>query len=336
MIIKENYSLQAHHTFHLPIKSRWYIEYESIEELKKILKEDLLQKHSFLHIGGGSNLLFIQDYNGVILHSGIQYIDILEEKDDSILLKVGSGMIWDDFVKYCVNNNWGGTENLSMIPGEVGASAVQNIGAYGAEVKDIIENVNTIEIATGHERTFKNMDCKYNYRESVFKKELKGKYIVTSVEYRVRKNPVFNLSYGNLKEALSNYDTITLQNIREAVMTIRESKLPDPNTFGNAGSFFMNPIISLKQYKKLHEKYPDMPHYPIDDKHVKVPAGWMIDRCGWKGKEHGGAAVYDKQSLVLINKNDATPKDVIELSQQIQKSVKDTYDITIYPEVNFI
>ncbi|MCH5328927.1 MAG: UDP-N-acetylmuramate dehydrogenase [Coprobacter sp.] len=336
MTIRENYSLQAHHTFHLPVSARWYVEYGSTEELKNLLQTDLVKQHPLLHIGGGSNLLFTKDYEGVVLHSAIRHIEILEEDEDSVQLSVGAGVVWDDFVSHCVENNWGGVENLSLIPGEAGASAVQNIGAYGVEVKDVIERVNVVEVSTGQEYQFTRAECRYGYRESIFKKEWKGRFIVTSVVYRVQKNPVFNLTYGHLEEALSGYGEITLKNIRETVIAMRNSKLPDPDKTGSAGSFFMNPVIARSQYDRLKEKYPDMPHYPVDGEQVKVPAGWLIDRCGWKGREHGGAAVHDKQCLVLVNKRQATAKDIMELAEMIQNSVKETYDIAIVPEVNFI
>ncbi len=333
--IEENKSLQQLHTFHLSVSSRWFVEYQSVKELIDLLKTDLLRENPFLQIGGGSNLLFMSDYEGVILHSKIRFIEVVSETSEYVTVKAGSGVVWDDFVKYSVSNGWGGAENLSLIPGEVGASAVQNIGAYGVEVKDIILQVEAIEVATGKERTFTTAECMYGYRDSIFKKELKGKYIITSVVYLLRKNPVYHLNYGNLRHAIGN-KSINLQTIRDTVIEIRKSKLPDPDDYGNAGSFFMNPVIPVSQYDLLKEKYPEMPFYPVDAQFVKVPAAWLIDKAGWKSKMLGGAAVHDKQCLVLINKNNAVAKDIIDLAQNIVDSVKSLYGITIKPEVNYI
>lgn len=333
--IEENKPLQQLHTFHLPVSARWYAEYQSVQDILDLLKTDLLRQNPFLQIGGGSNLLFMSDYEGVILHSGIKYTEVIEETSDYVLVKAGSGVVWDDFVEYLVKKEWGGAENLSLIPGEIGASAVQNIGAYGVEVKDIINHVEAIEIATGYERSFTPEECRYGYRDSIFKKELKGKYIITAVAYKLWKHPDYHLDYGNLREAIGNRE-INLRTIRNAVIEIRKAKLPDPDEYGNAGSFFMNPVITRSQYDLLKEKYPEMPCYIINDQYVKVPAAWLIDKAGWKGKTVGGAAVHEKQCLVLINKDNATAKNVVELAQSIVDSVKTLYGISISPEVNYI
>ena len=334
--VKENYSIKELHTFRMPVYARWFVEYETVDELRSLLQSDLLKQNKFLPIGGGSNLLFVRErYEGVLLHSAIKEISILQETESEVVVKVGAGIVWDDFVAYCVSQGWGGAENLSYIPGEVGASAVQNIGAYGVEVKDIIHEVETIEIATGADRVFQNSECEYGYRSSIFKHELKGKYIVTAVSYRLQKIPTLHLDYGNLRNSLPEGD-ITLADVREAVIGIRRSKLPEPDECGSAGSFFMNPVIPVEQYEQLKTTYPDMPHYVVDEAHVKVPAGWLIDRCGWKGKSVGGAAVYEKQCLVLVNKHNALPSDVVTLAEMIRQSVQETYGITINPEVNYI
>ncbi len=334
--IEENYFIQALHTFRMPVYARWFVEYDTVEDLVSLLQSDLLRTHPFLPMGGGSNLLFVHEhYDGVLLHSAIRSVELLNETDSEVLVKVGAGVVWDDFVADCVAKGWGGAENLSYIPGEVGASAVQNIGAYGVEVKDIIVEVETIEVATGTPRIFQNAECEYGYRSSIFKHELKGKYIVTAVTYRLQKQPHLHLDYGNLRSSLPE-GNITIADVRRAVIAIRRAKLPEPDEYGSAGSFFMNPVIPVEQYEKLKASYPDMPHYVVDQGHVKVPAGWLIDRCGWKGKEEGGAAVYEKQCLVLINKKNARPSDVVRLAEKIKQSVHDTYGITINPEVNYI
>ncbi len=335
MTIQENYSLLSHNTFGIEASCRYFAEYTSVADLLQLLQSPLLVASPFFHIGGGSNLLFLSDYQGVILHSLISDIEVVDETDTTIDLRVGAGVVWDALVAHCVDNGWGGVENLSAIPGEVGASAVQNSGAYGVEAKDVIVRVETVAVADNSIRIFEQNECNYGYRRSIFKEDLKGKYIVTAVVYRLSKQPQFNISYGNLKELLGDKEP-TLQAIRSAVIEVRDSKLPDPAKVGNAGSFFMNPIIPIEQYTTLKVTYPAMPHYVVDDTHVKVPAAWLIDQCGWKGVEHGGAAVHSKQPLVLINKNGATATQVKELAARIQQSVKESYGIDISPEVNYI
>lgn len=330
------YSLFSHNTFGINANADTFLEYSSVEDLKQLLARKELFSKPFLHIGRGSNLLFVSDYKGTILHSRIDGIEIIDETDESITLRVGAGVVWDDFVAYCVEHKWGGAENLSLIPGEVGASAVQNIGAYGVEAGDLIEKVETVDVFTAEERVFTKADCCFSYRQSIFKAELKGKYIVTYVTYKLNKKMVYNLEYGNIKAELDKYDKIDLSTIRHAIISIRESKLPDPQIEGNAGSFFMNPLISRKQFTDLKQDYPDIPHYDVDENCVKIPAAWMIDRCGWKGKTMGNAGVHAKQALVLVNKGGATGKEIIDLSRAIQASVKERFGVNIYPEVNFI
>ncbi len=337
-MIKEytNYSLLPYNTFGIDVKAASFIEYSSVEDLKNILSRDAFVSRPFLHIGGGSNLLFTTDYAGTILHSQMKGMEVVAEEGDSVYIRVSSGVVWDDFVAYCVSQGWGGAENLSLIPGEVGASAVQNIGAYGVEAKDLISQVETVEVATGSDRTFTNEDCCFSYRQSIFKNELKGRYIVTYVTYRLSKNPVFNLEYGNIRAELGKYGEVNLYTIRQSLIAIREDKLPDPKVEGNAGSFFMNPIIPRAQFEALQKVYEKMPFYVVDEERIKVPAGWMIDQCGWKGKVLGRVGVHNKQALVLVNKGGATGQDVIELSKAVQAAVKDKFGIEIRPEVNFI
>lgn len=337
MNIQENYSLLSHNTFGMDVKASVFMEYASEDELMEILQKHLCCMDKWLHIGGGSNLLFTDDYQGVILHSSIKGYEIVDETDDDVLIKVGAGETWDDFVAYTVEHGWYGAENLSLIPGEVGASAVQNIGAYGVEAKDLIDRVDTLEVATSQSRSFCNADCKYAYRESIFKNELKGKYIVTYVTYRLKKKPVFHLEYGNVKDELEKAGkAITLGHVREVIIRIREAKLPDPQKQGNAGSFFMNPVVPYTLFESLLAVYPRMPHYIIDAERVKIPAAWLIDQCGWKGKRLGNAGVHDKQALVLVNCGGATGKEIIRLSENIQQSVSEKFGIVISPEVNFI
>lgn len=336
MDIRKDCSLLLHNTFGMDVKASLFIEYVSVEELKSILHEYLKDEH-WLHIGGGSNLLFTGDFPGVILHSAIKGYELLEENNEEVIVRVGAGEVWDDFVAYTVAKGWYGAENLSLIPGEVGASAVQNIGAYGVEVKDLITQVDTIEVATGQERTFANEECGYAYRESVFKLSLKRRFIVTKVSFRLKKTPSYHLDYGHVRAELEKRGCeLTLENVRRTIIEIREAKLPDPKIQGNAGSFFMNPIVSRTQFAALSAQYPQLPHYEVDAGRVKIPAAWMIEQCGWKGKQCGRAGVHGKQALVLVNLGGATGEEIIRLSEEIQKSVFNKFGVHISPEVNFI
>ena len=337
MNIQHNYPLLAHNTFGMDVEASVFVEYESVTELKEILLHQLCPEGKWLHIGGGSNLLFTGDFDGMILHSAIKGFEVVSENEEEVLVRAGAGEVWDDFVAYTVEKGWYGAENLSLIPGEVGASAVQNIGAYGVEAKDLIVKVDTLEVETGKERVFGNEECGYAYRESVFKHALKGKYIVTHVTYCLSKHPSYRLDYGNVRAELEKRGCeLTLENVRQTIIDIRESKLPDPKVQGNAGSFFMNPIVPRPLFEELQGKYPSMPFYEVDAERVKIPAAWMIDQCGWKGKQLGRAGVHNKQALVLVNCGGATGQEIIALSEEIQRSVFDKFGVRISPEVNFI
>lgn len=321
-----------HNTFHIPATADRYVEYTSVEELQDIIPT--LQGRPFLHIGGGSNLLFTRNYEGTIIHSRILGAETVEEDADTIQLRVGSGEVWDDFVAHCVSHGWYGAENLSLIPGEVGASAVQNIGAYGVEAKDLIDEVECIDLVTGEWRVFNNSQCNYAYRSSIFKHEMKGRYAVVYVDYRLSKHFRPKLEYGNLSTYLEG-KAITPATVRQAIIDIRRSKLPDPEVLGNAGSFFMNPVVSIEKYEEIRREYPDVPHYDVPDG-VKIPAGWLIEQCGWKGKALGRAAVHDRQALVLVNLGGATGAEVLHLCHTIQSEVSRQFGIDINPEVNVI
>jgi UDP-N-acetylmuramate dehydrogenase len=336
MKITQHASLLPYNTFGINVTADYLIEYESATDLQSVLRSEIVQNNRILHIGGGSNLLFLADYNGVILHSEIKFIKKVSEDENAVFLEVGSSVNWDDFVGYCVSNNLGGVENLSLIPGETGASAVQNIGAYGVEVREVIVEVNAVEVETACLRTFNNEDCKYGYRDSIFKNELKGNYIITSILFRLEKKPVFRLHYQHLEEEVLKTGVINLQNIRKTIIRIRETKLPDPKITGNAGSFFMNPVISKEHFLTLQALYPQMPHYYDSELKEKIPAGWLIDQCGWKGKHIGNAGVHANQALVLVNLGGATGQEIAYLANQIQLSVKEKFGIDLKPEVNFI
>lgn len=332
-----NCSLLPYNTFGMDVKASRFVEYASVEELRGLWNAEREAVARALHIGGGSNLLFASDYEGLILHSAIKGYTVVKETEEEVEVRVGAGEVWDDFVAYTVANGWYGAENLSLIPGEVGASAVQNIGAYGVEAKDLIVSVDTFGLETGEERRFMREECRYAYRESVFKQKQKGKYAVTFVTYRLKKHPVFHLEYGNIRAELEKQGCLVdLENVRRIIIAIRQAKLPDPKVLGNAGSFFMNPVVPKMQFEALLAQYPDMPHYPVDDAHVKIPAGWMIDRCGWKGKRVGHAGVHEKQALVLVNCGGATGKEVMHLAEEIVASVRERFGVTIRPEVNYI
>lgn len=336
MKITEQASLLPFNTFNIDAKALHLIEYDSVLDLQEVLKMEVVAANKLLHVGSGSNLLFMADFDGVVLHSDIRFINKVSETDEHILVEAGGGVVWDDFVAWCVEKGWGGVENLSLIPGEVGASAVQNIGAYGVEVKDVIEVVNTVEIATGQARAFSNVECAYGYRESIFKRELKGRYIVTSVVFRLDKQVVYKLEYQHLEEEVRKNGEIDLKNIRETIIAVRESKLPDPKVLGNAGSFFMNPVVPKAQYHELQAQYPQMPHYYVSESEEKIPAGWLIDQCGWKGKCIGNAGVHKNQALVLVNTGGASGAEIVRLAEEIQRSVKDKFGILLQPEVNYI
>lgn len=321
-------------TFGIDVSASSFFEYHSEDELQKKIETGGISM-PYLHIGSGSNLLFIKDYEGTVLHSRITEIEVIAENENQVSVRVGAGMIWDDFVAYCVGKGWYGLENLSLIPGEVGASAVQNIGAYGVEVKDFITSVNTISIF-GKKRVFQTRECEYAYRKSIFKRPEMKSVFVTYVTFCLSKKESYTLDYGTIRQELTKYSIVDLETLRRVIIEIRESKLPDPKILGNAGSFFMNPIVSRVQFEELQRQFPSMPHYDIDEERVKIPAGWMIDQCGWKGKALGPAAVHDKQALVLVNLGGATGSDIVALSDAVRASVYEKFRIEIFPEVNFI
>lgn len=321
-------------TFGFDVKAALYAEYDSVEELEKMIAEGRITS-PFLHMGCGSNLLFVKDYDGIVLHSRIGGMEVTAEDDEQVCVRVGAGVIWDDFVAYCVERGWYGAENLSLIPGETGASAVQNIGAYGVEVKDLILSVETINIR-GEKRIYQKDECEYAYRKSLFKKPEMKSVFVTYVNFILGKKERYTLDYGTIRQELAKHPAVNLATLRQVIIDIRNSKLPDPKVLGNAGSFFMNPIVPRALFERLLHQYPSMPHYEVDADRVKIPAGWMIDQCGWKGKALGPAAVHDKQALVLVNLGGATGKDVVALSDAVRASVKEKFGVEIWPEVNFI
>ena len=334
----KNYSLLGHNTFGIEATCSRFLEYATAEEAREVAAIIREEQKPYLIIGGGSNLLLTADYEGTVVHAAVKGMEPTEQADGTLLLRCGAGEVWDDVVAYCVEQGWHGAENLSIIPGEVGASAVQNIGAYGAEVKDLIAKVEAVEIASGKTVSFSNDDCEYGYRQSRFKHEWKDRYLITQVTYRLSHTFTPRLDYGNIRTELERKGIAqpTAQQLRQAIIDIRNAKLPDPKVEGNAGSFFMNPVVGREKYEQLAAEYPGMPHYTIDAEHEKIPAGWMIDRCGWKGRSLGRAGVHDKQALVLVNRGDATGNEIVRLMHAIQQDVKEKFGIDIHPEVNVI
>lgn len=331
----ENYDLSGLNTFRIKARCALYIEYDTVDELKALDYKSLPQP--IMHIGAGSNLLFTKDFPGTILHSGVKFIKFVDLGLDEVLMTVGAGVVFDDFVaKTCEAGLWG-AENLSLIPGEVGAAAVQNIGAYGVEVKDIIAGVVCLDTSDWSKIIFKTPECRYAYRDSMFKQQ-KGRYIITSVLFRLTRKYSPKLDYGGGRAALGeNTSNLTPGQLREAIIKIRRQKLPDPAEIGNAGSFFKNPVMPRRQYEAIVAAEGEVPHYDLPDEMVKVPAAWMIERCGFKGKRLGGALVYEKQPLVIINANgEADAQDILDLEKQIITEVKRRFGVELHPEVEHV
>ncbi len=328
-----NYSLKEHNTFGIEARCSRFLEYSTVEEAKGVAAILRETKEPYIIIGGGSNLLLTRDFEGIVVHSALMGVDI-----DGCRMTCGSGMEWDRVVALAVEQGLYGAENLSSIPGDVGASAVQNIGAYGVEAKDLIVEVEAIEIATGLLRTFSNADCQYGYRDSRFKHDWKNQFLMTHVTYALQSTFEPKLDYGNIRAELERkgISNPTAAQLRTVIIEIRNAKLPDPKVMGNAGSFFMNPVVSREKYESLAAQYEGMPHYTIDSNHEKIPAGWMIEQCGWKGRSLGRAGVHDKQALVLVNRGGATGAEVVTLCETIRKDVREKFGIDIHPEVNII
>jgi len=335
MEIKQNISLKPYNTFGVEVNAKSFVEVNNAEELKEVLKENDKQ---ILILGGGSNVLFTRDFNGLVIKNNLTGISIIKEDDTSVWLKVGAGEIWHQFVLFCLEKNYAGLENLSLIPGNVGASPMQNIGAYGVEVKDVITEVEAFDLNTFSIQKFSNSACEFGYRTSVFKTSEKGNYFITAVTYKLKKQAEINTSYGAIENELlrMNVSSPSIKDVSDAVINIRSSKLPDPKKIGNSGSFFKNPIVSLLQKNKILKDYPNAPNYPQRDGSFKMAAGWLIEQCGWKGKCLGDYGVHDKQALVLVNYGSAKGSDIFELSEEIIKSVIDTFGIELEREVNIL
>lgn len=332
-----DFNLKEHNTFGIDVKCRRFIEFESVDELLQIVNSLTDADKPLLVLGGGSNMLFTADYEGTVLHSAIKG-HVAVQTDEGIMLRCGSGEVWDDIVSLCVSNRMYGAENLSLIPGDVGASAVQNIGAYGAEAKDIILKVEAVDLQTGKMCEFTNEECEYAYRKSKFKGEWRNRFVITYVTYKLSEVFCPCLDYGNIRAELEkrNIKVPTAEQLRNVIIDIRNEKLPDPKVEGNAGSFFMNPVVPKAKYEELVARFGNVPHYSVDDNNEKIPAGWMIDQCGWKGKSLGKAGVHSRQALVLVNRGGVEGKDIVALCDAIKRDVRDKFGIDIVPEVNII
>jgi UDP-N-acetylmuramate dehydrogenase len=339
MKLQEHFPLKDITTFHAKVYAKHYTEFASMDELKEILLSPEVKGKQFMILGGGSNVLFTGDYNGIIIRNAIKGIEIIKEEGNDVFIRARSGEKWHDFVLYCVGKGYAGIENLSLIPGTVGAGPIQNIGAYGVELKDVLSEVEALNIHTLEVRKFSNSECNFGYRESIFKGKEKGNYIILSVTLKLNKDPnKVNTTYGTISKELEAMGVTnpTIADISKAVINIRSSKLPDPEKIGNAGSFFKNPIITNARFEKLKTQFPDIVSFAAHEGHTKLAAGWLIEQCGWKGKRIGDAGVHKDQALVLVNYGDATGKEIYDLSTQVIKSVKDKFDIELEREVNMI
>ena len=338
MIVQKDVQLKPFNTFGIEATAKYFIEVSSIDQLQGILQSPDYQSTERLILGGGSNMLLTKNFDGLVIKIAIKGFEVVNENEDNIWIKAGAGLGWHDLVMQCVNQNYAGMENLSLIPGTVGAAPMQNIGAYGIEIKEVFEELQALEIATGEIKTFDKAMCNFGYRESIFKHEAKGKYIILNVTFKLNKRPTFHIEYGAIKDTLAemNISEMSIKSISDAVIHIRQSKLPNPAEIGNAGSFFKNPEILKSQFEDLKAQFPTIPSYPVSETTTKVPAGWLIEQAGWKGQRFGNVGVHAKQALVLVNYGGGKGQEIKELSQKIQASVKEKFGIQLSAEVNFI
>lgn len=337
-MLETNVNLQPHNTFGLTSFAKKFVRFSTEAELKAILTQNRVEKEDLLVLGGGSNILLTQDVDCLVLKNELKGIEIIGEDDTYKYVRAAAGEVWHDFVLYAIEQNLGGIENLSLIPGSTGAAPMQNIGAYGVEIKDVFHELEALHIESLSIKKFKGEDCQFGYRESVFKGDLKGQYIILSMTLRLKKNPDLNTTYGAIETELENngITTPTIRDVSNAVIAIRQSKLPDPKKIGNSGSFFKNPVIHQSEFEKLLEKFPTISHYRVDENHVKLAAGWLIDQAGWKGKTFDNYGVHKNQALVLVNYGGASGSDIYKLSQTILDSVFERYGVLLEREVNII
>ena len=331
-----NFNLRELNTFKIEARAKYFGSIERKEDLDELIKSEMFAKNKHFVMGGGSNVLFQTDFDGIIIHMENKGIEIVDDTNSYVFVRAQAGEVWDDFVAYCVENGLGGVENLSMIPGTVGASPVQNIGAYGVELKDVFHEANILNLDTYKQETYDYNKCKFGYRDSIFKNELKAKAIVSNVIFRLQKNPVLNLSYKELNIRISEIKNPGIQDVRNTVIKIRTEKLPDPEITPNAGSFFKNPVISKFQFKKLLVENPDLINFPVNEINVKLAAGQLIDLCGWKQIQEGKVAVHPNHALVIINKGNASGSEIVEFSEEVKQSVFEKFGVILEPEVRIL
>ena len=337
-VVQEYKSLKAYNSFGIEVKSRYFVEVLTERDLEELLQSPIIAQHELLVLGGGSNILFTRDFEGLIIKMSIPGISVIPGNNDEIIVSSGAGVVWNDLVNYCVSNGFAGIENLSLIPGTVGASPIQNIGAYGVELKDVFHSCNAYNISTGQPRTFSFEDCRFGYRDSIFKNELKNKYIITRVNFKLTKTGHINTQYGAINEELAKrgISDPDIADISEVVAAIRVSKLPDPSTIGNAGSFFKNPVIARDEFQRLISTFPNIVNFPAPGGKVKIAAGWLIEQCGFKGKVVGNTGTWKNQALVLVNHGGATGHEVYSFSEQIIEDVDAKFGIRLEREVNIL
>jgi UDP-N-acetylmuramate dehydrogenase len=338
MQIQKNISLKPYNTFGINANAKYFSLFENVNELEELFSNSTFSiQNPTLILGGGSNILLTKDFDGIVLKNEIKGIEVVKEDEDHIYIKAGAGENWHQFVLYCVKNNYAGVENLSLIPGNVGASPMQNIGAYGVEIKDVFHELEAFHKNDKSVQKFSLKDCSFGYRESVFKNKFKDQFVITSVTYRLNKKPSLNTSYGAINQELERMGVKeSIQSISQAVINIRTSKLPDPKEIGNAGSFFKNPVIMNEQFTELKKAFPNIVAFPSDDNHTKLAAGWLIEQCGWKGYRKNDAGCYPKQALVLVNYGNASGNEIFDLSEVIIQSVKEKFGVALEREVNVI
>jgi UDP-N-acetylmuramate dehydrogenase len=338
MNIIKNISLKNYNTFGIDIKAKYFVEIYSEDDLINIYTSELFSELQKLIIGNGSNILFTKDFDGIVIKNSIPGIKILNEDDRNVIVEAGAGVIWDDLVQYCVNKNFGGIENLSLIPGTVGAAPIQNIGAYGQELKDTLYKLAGFFVDRYNSKIFTNSECNFSYRSSIFKNELKEKFIITSVVLKLDKNPVVNTSYKGIEDELDKIDitNVNIKDVRNSVINLRKKKLPDPDELSNAGSFFKNPVITNDKLLEMKKEYADLNYFPADDDQIKISAAWLIEQCGWKGEKTGNVGTYTKQALVIVNYSDARGIEILELAEKINKSVNSKFGITLENEVEIL
>ena len=338
MNVIENYPLIKLNTFGIDVKAKYFTSINTVNELIEIKKSEKFKDRELLILGGGSNILFTKDFNGLVILNNIKGKEIVDRNDDSIILKIGAGENWHELVMYCVDNGWGGIENLSLIPGNTGTAPMQNIGAYGVEIKETFVELEALEISSGKIVKFSNSECEFGYRESVFKNKMKNKYIILNITLELNKNPILNINYGDVKAILETkkIETPTIKDVSNAIISIRQRKLPDPKKIGNSGSFFKNPIIDINLLKLIEGKYPNVVSYKINENKFKIAAGWMIEKAGWKGKKFNNFGVHENQALVLVNYGLANGKEIFNLSEKIILDIKEKFGITLEREVNII